>query len=356
MGNKRNYSYDFVRFLLCCIICLYHLSNMKGRLFSSGYLSVDLFFILSGFFLMRHFYSDHSQGSPEEMAVVYLKGRLWRTVPHHFLSWIVMAFICVYPLKKYAWSNIPMGWSELLLIKSTGIGNDISINGVTWYLSSLLICSYLIYWVLCMERKLGDEKGSRYAFIISPLVFFWVMSHIWFTRENLSFAGQKAVIFTGGLLRGISEIGLGCTAFTIAERIKAKTDAGKRSVRLFATCFELAGWTAVLLIMFSKGGKKDFVIPILGMLLFVSMWSANSYLNWLFNRKICGYLGRVSFAMFLNQLIIINPMKKFFANHSIWIMGPLMLLSIFSFSALSDWFTGKATAAIQSKRGGNRKN
>ena len=48
-------------------------------------------------------------------------------------------------LSKCAW--------DFLSLRATGLGTEEAINGFTWYLSAMLIGSYLIYWTLCRNQK-----------------------------------------------------------------------------------------------------------------------------------------------------------------------------------------------------------
>ena len=346
--KRQNNSIQLIRFLLCCIVCLFHLTKMDKRIFASGYLCVDIFFIMCGFFLKRHFTYDHSEGTSEQLAIKYLKTRLIRIIPHHIFSWICMAAIKVFIIKNHTISDVFYGWSELFLLQAIGIGDDISMNGVSWYLGALLFCSYFIYWILCSERKRGDYTGNRFTFVIAPLCFCVVMSYIWFSKGHLNYWTQKANILTGGIMRGFSGISLGCIAYEIAIYLERKIKRSRFS-RTIASVFEVGGWLLVFRIMYTKGGAKDFFIPILGALLIISMYSSGSYFTQLTNNKISGYLGRISFAMYLNQRIIIRPMQAFFPGRSIWLMGAIMLPCVFVLSVFTDWIIGKVVSILRQK-------
>lgn len=347
--KQQNNSIQLIRFLLCCVVCLFHLSKMDKRIFASGYLCVDIFFILSGFFLKHHFNHDQTKGSPEKLAVNYLKNRLVRVFPHHVFSWICMVIVKVLIIQQHSVLEAFSGWSELLLLQAIGIGNDISMNGVSWYLGALLFCSYFIYWVLCMERKRDDYYGNRFTYVIAPLCFCIVMSYIWFLKGHLNYWTQKADILTGGILRGFSGISLGCIAYEAAEYIKNKVKFNTFG-RILASVFEIGGWALVIRIMYTSGGKKDFFVPILSTLLIISMYTSKSYFTQLTDNKVSGYLGRISFAMYLNQRIFIRPMQAFFPGKPVWVMGAIMLPCVIAFSMFTDWIISKAIDKVKHKR------
>lgn len=337
--SNRQQAVELLRFLLCVVVCLHHTMDMDKYYFGSGYICVDIFFILTGFFLMRHFVFDTQDGNPEKKTLLYIQKRLKRLVPHHVFSWIITAIVMVFVTKAYTIKETLLyGWSELFLLKATGLGNNITINGVAWYISSLVICSFIIYWVLLRFRKTGDTEGTRFSLFFAPIIFLLIMSYIWTTKEKLNYWTQSAFIFTGGFLRGIAGISIGCTAYTVVQAIKKKIGENpKPLIRVVASIYELLGWGSVFFLMFKKGGKRDFIIPFLATTLIICMFSFNSYLCSLLNNKISGYLGRISFPMYLNQMMFIRPLRAFFAGSPYFIVAPVMLLSLFVFSVFSDW-------------------
>ena len=53
---KRNYAIEFYRILFTAIICMHHIQgSVDAPLMKRGYLGVELFFVLSGYFLYRSF-------------------------------------------------------------------------------------------------------------------------------------------------------------------------------------------------------------------------------------------------------------------------------------------------------------
>ena len=348
--TKRNNSIEFFRFLFCCAICLHHFRGYgDGTVFISGYLGVDVFFVISGFFLMNHFMKQREESleSPEYAALGYLKDRLIRLAPHHVFSWIIMAILVIFVMKTERAADVLLyGCWEFFLLKATGLGNNISINGVVWYLSALIICSYLIYWVLCFERNRRKNDGQTYATVIAPILFFVVMGYLWSTRDHLNYWTQSAPILTGGFLRGISEMGLGCTVYVAVHGMREYFETHKRP-DLLATVFELLGWALIFYHMFKQQDKRDFIVPALAAVLLVSVFSCRSYLSRLLDNPVSAFLGRISFPMFLNQFIFIRPICKYLKGYPFWRMAALMLIAVFLFSLFSDWLVRTVTEKVR---------
>ncbi len=347
--TKRNNAIEFFRFLFCCMICLHHFRDFgDGTVFVGGFLGVDIFFVISGFFLMNHFMTREQETltSPELTAFQYLKRRLDKLVPHHIFSWVIMAFITVFALKTYSASDVLMyGCWELFLLKATSLGNNITINGVTWYLSALVICSYLIYWILCRARARGDREGRIFSFIIGPVIYFVVTGYLWTARNDLNYWIQSAPILTGGFLRGISEMSLGCTTYAVVRGLREHYHGGK-TADVIATVFEVLGWALMFYYLYHFKDKRDFAIPALAALLMVSMFTCRSYLCRLLDNRVSAFLGRISYPMYLNQFIFIRPLKKFCPELPFWQVAVPMLVALFVFTLFSDWLVRKITAKI----------
>ncbi|MCR5328176.1 MAG: acyltransferase [Saccharofermentans sp.] len=349
--SERQQSVELIRFLLSVVVCLHHLMDMDKYVFRSGYLSVDVFFVLSGFFLMKQFISDNQDINTEKSTLLYVKSRIKRLFPHHLFSWIITAFVMVFVTKAYTVNELVYyGWPELFLLKATGIGNNITINGVAWYISALVICSFIIYWILLRIRKSGDPEARHFSLFYAPICFLVIMAYIWSTQEKLNYWTQSSFIFTGGFLRGMAGMSIGCTAYAFVQVIRKRIGENpNRRIRIFASIYELIGWFIVFAIMFTRGGLKDFIIPVLSTTLIISMFSAKSYLSCALNNKVCGFLGRISYPMYLNQSIFIRPLRAFCAGAPLVIVAPLMLLGLFVFSVVSDWFVNLVTKKIESR-------
>lgn len=187
-----------------------------------------MFFVISGFFLMSHFLRDTQAANetPELSALRYLKGRIARVLPHHIFAWVCIASIQIFVTKQYSLNLVlsKCAW-DFLLLRATGLGTEEAINGVTWYLSAMLIGSYLIYWVLCRNQLKGNHV---FIYIYAPLVFFFVMSFIWGEGGHLNYWTQISHVMTYGFWRSLAEMGLGCMACAIVEHFSPKSEKRSR--------------------------------------------------------------------------------------------------------------------------------
>ena len=84
---KRNYTVEFYRFITIIFIAVFHFGIQYTGKFhwpKGGYLGVEFFFILSGFFLMREANKDKIKGeSDSKLSVNYLLSKLKRLYPDY---------------------------------------------------------------------------------------------------------------------------------------------------------------------------------------------------------------------------------------------------------------------------------
>ena len=189
-----NNSIQFWRYLFTCVICMLHfeVAYFSGQqpIFKCGYLGVEFFFILSGFFLMKH--AENST----EPSLVYTLKKVKRFYPDLIICWLLLILNLAW-LSKY---DVIMLFKELsshiweyLLFNSTGITWNM-LNMVTWYLSALLITGYFIYWIIQNGKK-------EFIEFIAPLTVFLIYSYYGYCGGGIDFHLQWAGITLHSILR-----------------------------------------------------------------------------------------------------------------------------------------------------------
>ncbi len=352
-NNRRNKSADFLKFILCCIVCIHHFRKYgEETAFCAGYLAVDVFFLLSGLFLMNHFLMHRTDetGSPEQEMVEYMIHKLIHFLPAHILAWVLNLLMIVYVLKESSMGTaLKNGFWEFLLLKATGLGNWFSVNPVTWYLSALCLCSAVIYWILCRLRKAGDTEGKTYTHIIAPFLFLWIMSYLAKRQKNLSYWTQSAPVLTTGFLRGMADMSLGCTAAVIIRKMNLKR-AESVWGDMIASVFEVTGWTVLFMHMFRAINRLDYIVPVVSAVLLISMFTQQSVLTRLTDNRISAFLGRYSYPMYLNQLLIIRPLIHCFPGMNFWAVTVCMLAGLLVVSILTEALLGYASRLIRGNK------
>lgn len=126
---KRNYTVEFYRFITIIFIAVFHFGIQYTGKFhwpKGGYLGVEFFFILSGFFLMREANKDKIKGeSDSKLSVNYLLSKLKRLYPDYLLIIFIFLLFNIFKDKlfsaKYVFEWLYKEIWELLFLHDFGI-------------------------------------------------------------------------------------------------------------------------------------------------------------------------------------------------------------------------------------------
>ena len=306
----KNRAIEFYRFAAAILILCYHFhwaAFPDGTLFAGCYLFVEFFFILSGYLMLayvRRHATEAERREPAKAAFRYMRERLRRLYPQHLLSWALVAAIGLFVTKK-VWpvECLTIGWQELLLVNIFGFLRGEYINIVCWYLSALVFASYIIYYLLLR----CEETFVR---VIAPVLLAVCYGMIFDRAESLA----VTIHFTRyapnlGFLRALAGITVGCLAFRAEEWLGAEELPGER---VLATLTEAAMFAAFGFYMLRDCGKADFLLVPLFFAFVVSVFRGRSVFSAALDNRLSGWLGRRSYAVFLNNFVVIYPFMHFF--------------------------------------------
>lgn len=322
--TKKNRAMEFYRFLAAVMILCYHCYwfafREDGAQFTGYYLFVELFFILSGFLMMRSIRSRVTPAQRLDAAnttVRYIKGRLRAFYPQHLLSWALVALIEIFLRKTmYPIELVQAGWTELLLVNVFGFVRGGYVNIVCWYLSALLFCSLIIYYWL-----LKDEEG--FVKIVAPILLVVCYGCLFDRKMSLA----NTIIFTRysaplGFMRALADITAGVMCFRIFEWME---DTELPAEPILSTVVEGAVMLASAIYMYNNSGKFDFLfVPLFGAFV-ISVFRGRSLLTAVLDNPVSGWLGRQTFAFFLNNAVVIYLYVYLFPDSGI---GPMCLACI----------------------------
>lgn len=317
--HTKNRAMELYRFgaaaMILCYHCYWFAFREDGTQFVGFYLFVELFYILSGFLMMRSLRvhaTPEDKLRPAQAAARYIRGRLRQIFPHHLLSWALVALI-QYFLLKDVWpiELLQRGWPELLLVNVFGFVRGEYVNIVCWYLSALIFASLIIYYLL-----LRDEDG--FIRVAAPLILVVCYGNLFDRIERLA----TTIIFTRysphlGFMRALADITVGCLAYRAYEWM---ADVELPGEAILSTLLELSVIAASFFWMYGNTGRMDFLFIPLFFAFVISVFRGRSMLTSAFDNPLSEWLGRHSFAFFLNNLVVIYPYMHFFPESNIWAM------------------------------------
>lgn len=176
--KKRDYSLDFVKIIATIFIVFHHYQQITGTHFAVGLnfyggdfyfgFMVELFFVLSGMFM--HGYIEKIQNGLE-FGPFYFK-RFLRLFPLLVAGAITFEiFLSIYQnVYMEPWLGFkPTFWGTV--IASLGIQDgwvfaNPYVNNPTWYVSVLLLCYCIFYFLTYISGKLKFDQRYLYIFMI----------------------------------------------------------------------------------------------------------------------------------------------------------------------------------------------
>lgn len=336
---KKNAEIEIYRFLMIIGVAVLHFSeDYRVYPFYGGYLGVDFCFMLSGYFLMLHFYRNYSpECSPVENTIDYIIGRLKKLYLPYIFAVMLMIFI--------KWIELGGGGLNLffllfdnrwqfLMLHSVG-APTVSIIRSVWYLSPLIVLSFFIYFCLCYNKKLFVGLAP----IMSLLILVYISREFEFLGMHFEYAG----IFGGGLIRGFPEMTLGVfIAYLVEEYGKKKNITFKpvKGILIRVICYAVLVYT----IFNSQWNFNDFnVFPAFAVLLFMAFIHP---LDIKFS-KIFVYLGGISYWIYLLHNIVGYLLSTYYFGYDYWQMLNIYLVCTIVLSMILHFIFQKITKFIK---------
>jgi len=336
--KRPNRAMELYRFVSAAMILCYHCHwfafRPGGEEFRGFYLFVELFFILSGFLMLRSIRSRTGEGErsdPAGATVRYIRGRLRKLYPHHLLSWFLVALIQLY-LVKNIWpiQVLQIGWPEIFLVNIFGFVRGEYINIVCWYLSALVFASVVVYYLLM-------KNEDAFVKVIAPVLLVMCYGTLFDRAESLA----VTIVFTKyaphlGFMRGLADLTVGVLAYRAYEWME---DAELPGEALWSSLVEGGVFAASALYMYRFSSRYDFLFVPLFFAFVISVFRGKSVFTRLFDNRLSAWLGRHSYAFFLNNIVVIYPYMHFFPESNIWAMcwfcvPVCLLVSVITGSAL----------------------
>ena len=303
--KERNAAVDALKGLMILLIILHH-SQLLPFL-RHGYLGVDVFFMIAGFYLMQHF--SLKKGSATSYSLQRIKG-----VYLPYLIALVLA--CILDYKRLVSFDGFEGFVEtyapftafLTLTEELGFVFHtpvILVGG--WFLSVLIIGGFLLYGLLEFNERLTIKVILPFSILLG-FTFYFSQSA---TAESFSILG--ALSFP--LLRGFLEMGTGVLLNTFIREQKGLLQQKPICVMLLSIA-ALVMFCIMVLAEVSLDGFLVIVIP----LLLLGVMAPDSLLKRIYDRcptKLLAGLGALSLEAYLIHQPVLHIVHSCFTHSSL---------------------------------------
>ena len=346
----RNGQLDFLKFIFSLVVVLYHgrllgSSSAGDKLFfEKGYIAVEFFFMVSGFFFIpsveRFFAKASAQNKYNSVFkenIGYIGNKIKSILGLYIIS-VIFAFVMytLYYVKsvtefdffKYVLTMSKSIWNILLLQSS--VTSQLNINSVTWYISAMFIVMFVLYPLVRCKKDLF----VRY---ICPIGSIFLLGVLVAEKGLLGVYDMTAIHLTKGIIRAFMGIMIGCIIYEVAGYCKGVNFSAFSKV-----LFTLAGYSALLyslaLMQFNTKAtlEKSYdweanITVIFALMVAVFVFASGvNITHKLFNNPVSSFLGSFSTAIYLlhmpcRRIVQLYFYKGYSYNQRILIMFALSL-------------------------------
>lgn len=285
------------RFLFILMIFFHHLGVYAG----GGTLAVTLFFILGG--MMMSFGYATKVSSPSFNYARYLKGRVWKFFPVHWLCLIIAVLLSI-PIAFNADYCFRFILNAGLIHSWIPIGRFyLSFNGVSWYLADTL------FFTTVFPFLYKGMKKSRYWLVLPILVVYFALVAL------LPKTYYHPILYVNPLVR-MCDFSIGILLGEAFRRVSADGKLfeyfkGGKTILLYL--IEIVSLLSLILISWFWGGKLSGLVSAIywipaSVFLFTVCVRSSLSPSFLKNRFFI-WLGSLTFVFYMSHALSI----KFFA-------------------------------------------
>lgn len=288
-------SIEFLRVIFTLAIVYHHIGDTLGYE-SQAWLSVEFFFILSGFFLLFRLYPGDT--------IAFIKQKLIRFWPLLLFG----SLICCLFEKEVSPAGI---LSEVLFLSGSGFYWQHGYNPPSWYVCTL-------FWVLLFYFYLIKTQKRENADLIIGLICFFsyaALTRIGFGRlwDTLDGIGSMIPL---GMLRATAGVGSGYFLARLYQKREKNSCGENLSDRLFFTAAETAAlFYALWALFFQRPYPENNIFSVISFVLLIFLFvCGRGYVSRFLDKAVFARAGRYCFAVFMTHSFITRNLLTLVRN------------------------------------------
>ncbi len=341
---KRMYSLDLLKLVLAYVVAFFHVGIDVNP---GSTVAVQIFFIISGFFLARKFCARRGSGyGPWDYTWDHVKS----LYPHYLFS-LGMIFLyltaraVLYFLMDPSWqafaqilTSIYDQIPDLLLLQSSVHFHN-SMNYPLWQISALLISGYFVYALL--DR---NEKTART--LIFPAAILMIQSLL---NTGVDLWANYGPFYLP-LLRAFGPMCIGVLTWYFTG-----TDLFHKALKYRKTWNLFSVLALVSIFTFSR---HDVIFLVTTPLVILACTREDSWISRFFSHSCFRWCGNYSYAIYLNHALIqrvsyalVFPrLERLGLPLNTWQQGVVYFVLLSGYSVLTLWLVGKGKALLSRSR------
>lgn len=353
--NTRNNAIEFYRFLFSAIICLFHFKTYAQTdplPFVSGYLVVEFFLMLSGFFLAQSAYRGRESNGTKLRrlgadCVRYAAGRYKRLFPHYLFAVLCLAAVRILILENMTVERwLSEGLTEIFMLQS--VGDTYTLSVVLWFSSALFLASVFVY---TLARLLGPSCVRMVFPFLTIVIWWWLISN----NDSLDVTFSRHLLVSDGFWRAAAGLMAGCICFEVVQWTGASLKGLEAKWwKVLFSAIEFGTVILLAMILYTPGDTVRECAAIAGfMLLVVLVMSKEGSSFGLLNNRGSGYLGKISYAMYFNHISCYMLIFKFFPatqSRPFVAVAFVYLVAVIALSMVTTWLINVITSAFGARK------
>ena len=320
----KNGRVEFLRFIFALGILFFHIHKrfavdgnisigIKGiYFFNHGYIGVEFFFLVSGYLLAASAFAKRAVST--ELIGTETAQMMWKKIknvfPYHLFAIILTIIVNAYFLEntvKGRISYVVDSWASVFFLQVFGFDST-WVNKLTWYLDVWLMVTFIFWYFL-------RRHYEAFVKIVCPLLALFVLGYMAHEYNSLAGIDGWTGHFYKCFLRGMSEMALGCSAYSLTRQLNKLefTKAGKVILALVELiCYVLVFSYAVT----GVDPKYSFPTLFIMMIGLILTFSNVNPCHQIFDKPVFGWCGKMSLLIYLNQFYSIRLVQSLLPNIS----------------------------------------
>lgn len=285
--NNEIKSLTGIRGIFAVYVMMFHINpfSSTSHFISNGYISVDLFFVLSGFILSFVYESRFKYKVSDSDYILYLANRAIRIYP---LYLFILVLVSIYYITTNPYPTLIYDITSNILFMQSVTGNGFI--GPAWSLSTEVIAYLLMPFMILILIK------RKSFLIVSVYASLCLLGYVAYSLGRLDvFSGWQAIA------RCLSEYVLGISSYLLFRKIKTKDNS--------LLCIAI---TILLLFLLSFRGFDVFVVLSFSVLIPL-IASSSGVVSKVLSCAPVFYLGEISYSIYLWHGVI----SRQFSEHVI---------------------------------------
>lgn len=312
--KPRTLEIEILRLWCTIAVCLHHLRYCSEALpYGGGYIAVDFFFMVSGFYLRQSYVENEVTIGIQE----FIKKRFIRLYKDYIIAFLIAFLISLCIFKINMKGNIIGYISEALMLEVGNLGSGLRINPPDWYCGYLLFASIIVY---IFQKKLKRWIGSFSLFI--GIIIYILLA---VTQGHLCIFPLGVGVNWMAVLRALAGLLIGIFIFELYKQ--------NNSIKVSKVVLKIVFFGGIILISYmifwdTAFSMTDYIVlPIFAILIYICQLIEIKCLTKI-NNKIWERLSQIVYIVFLNHYVIVKLINYYsLFNYMDWKMVSLLYIA-----------------------------